>query len=330
MKVIIPLAGYGTRLRPHTYSRPKPLINVAGKAVLGHILDKFDRLPMDEYIFIVGYLGEKIEDYVTHNYTSIRAHFVEQRELTGQAAAILLAREFVNGPVLIVFVDTLFEANLNKLAHTTADGIIYVKQVEDPRRFGVVTLDPDGYITRFVEKPDTMDNRLAVIGMYYIKDSKALMAACQELIDRKIQAHGEYFLAEALNLMIKDGARFRAEEVSVWADCGKPETLLETNRYLLQNGRDNSASLPSERSYHIVNPVYIASTARIENSVIGPYATIADGCVVKGSIIRDSIIGEDAQIENISLDQSLIGQDTSVKSKYRRLNVGDSSEVDFS
>ncbi len=329
MKVIIPLAGFGTRLRPHTYTRPKPLINVAGKAVLGHILDRLSPLHVEEYIFIVGYLGEQIEHYVRKNY-SIQARFAEQEELTGQAPAILLAREFVAGPVLIVFVDTLFEANLSQLPAETADGVIYVKEVTDPRRFGVVKLDAKGYVTGFVEKPSTIENRLAVIGMYYLHDSQALMRACQELIDRNIQTKGEYFLADALNLLVKRGMRFRTEEVGVWADCGKPETVLETNRYLLDHGHDNSPSYANGVRCQIIPPVHIAPTAKIENSVIGPYATIGDNCTITGSIIRDSIIDEHAHIEDTTLEQSLIGQDALVKSKYRKLNVGDSSVVDFS
>jgi glucose-1-phosphate thymidylyltransferase len=329
MKVIIPLAGFGTRLRPLTYTRAKPLINVAGKAVLGHILDKLASLTIDEYVFIVGYLGEQIEDYVRKNY-AITAHFVEQKVINGQAAAVLLARKFVQGPVLIVFVDTLFETDLSKLNAESADGVIYVKEVQDPRRFGVVKLDEEGFITGFVEKPSTYDNRLAVIGMYYLKDSLALMNACQRLIDLDIQTKGEYFLADAFNLMIESGARFRTEEVGVWADCGKPETVLETNRYLLRNGHDNSHEFASEREFQIIPPVHIAPTAQIENSVIGPHATIAGHCTVKGSIVRDSIVDEYAHIENITLDQSLIGQYALVKSKYYKLNVGDSSVVDFS
>ncbi len=329
MKIIIPLAGFGTRLRPHTYTRPKPLINVAGKAVLGHILDKLASLPVEEYIFIVGHLGEQIEEYVRAHY-SFKPRFIEQKVINGQATAILLAREFVQEPVLIVFVDTLFEADLSRLETTPADGIIYVKEVQDPRRFGVVKLDQAGYITGFIEKPDTMENRLAVIGMYYIKDSLALMNACQTLVEHNIQIKGEYFLADALNLMIQAGARFCAEEVSVWADCGKPETVLETNRYLLDHGHDNSATFPCTGRCQIIPPVNIAHTAQITHSIIGPYATIAEGCVITGSIIRDSIIGEDARIEDITLDHSLIGQGAVVKSKYRKLNVGDSSVVDFS
>lgn len=329
MKVIIPLAGFGTRLRPHTYTKPKPLINVAGKAVLGHILDKFGGLDVEEFIIVHGYLGEQIRDYMATQYPQYCARFVEQKELIGQADAILRCRPFVNGPVLIVFVDTLFEADLSGLARETADAVIYVKQVQDPRRFGVAVVNPDGWITRFVEKPATMDNRLAVIGMYYLKDSNALMRACQDLMDRNIQTKGEYFLADAFNLMIERGDRFRTQTVEVWEDCGKPETVLHTNRYLLEHGHDNSAQHRGN-GYLVVPPVHIAETAIIENSVIGPYATISDGCHIIGSIIRDSIVDEDAHIEDTTLDQSLIGKGALVKSSYRKLNVGDSSSVDFS
>jgi glucose-1-phosphate thymidylyltransferase len=231
--------------------------------------------------------------------------------------------------VLIVFVDTLFEADLSGLAHEPADAIIYVKEVDDPRRFGVTLVDPDGFVTQFVEKPESWDNRLAVIGMYYIKDASALMCACQELMDRNIQRKGEYFLADALNLMIERGAKVRTQTVDVWEDCGKLETVLHANRYLLEHGHDNSAERHGN-GYLVIPPVNIAATAEIQTSVIGPYATISDGCHITGSIVRDSIIDEDAHIEDATLDQSLIGKGALVRSSYRKLNVGDSSEVDFS
>jgi glucose-1-phosphate thymidylyltransferase len=329
MKVIIPLAGFGTRLRPQTYTKPKPLINVAGKAVLGHILDKFAGLDVEEFIIVHGHLGEQIQHYLATQYPQYRARFVEQKELIGQADAILRCRPFVDGPVLIVFVDTLFEADLSGLAREKADAVIYVKEVQDPRRFGVAVVGAEGWITRFVEKPESMDNRLAVIGMYYLKDSDALMCACQELMERDIQTKGEYFLADAFNLMVEQGQKFRTETVEVWEDCGKPETVLHTNRYLLEHGHDNSAQ-HRDNGYLVVPPVHIAATAVIQNSVIGPYATISDGCHIVGSIIRDSIIDEDAHIEDTTLDQSLIGKGALVKSSYRKLNVGDSSSVDFS
>ncbi len=329
MQVIIPLAGFGTRLRPHTYSKPKPLINVAGKAVLGHILDKFAGMNVEEFIIVHGYLGEQIEEYVKEEYPQYRTRFVEQTELIGQADAILRCRPYVHGPVLIVFVDTLFEADLSHLEHEKADAIVFVKEVEDPRRFGVAVVGSDGYVKRFVEKPDTMDNKLAVIGMYYVRYSHALMDACQRLMDRAIQTKGEYFLADAFNLMIEAGFKFRTQTVDVWEDCGKPETVLHTNRYLLEHGHDNSAEHQGN-GYLVVPPVHIAPTAVIENSVIGPYATISEGCHITGSIIRNSIIDKDAKIVGTTLDDSLIGQGACVQSSYRRLNVGDSSSVDFS
>jgi len=328
MKVIIPLAGFGTRLRPHTYTKPKPLINVAGKAVLGHILDKFTGLDVEEFVIVHGYLGEQIQSYMATHYPQYRARFVEQKELVGQADAILRCRPFVSGPVLIVFVDTLFESDLSSLVHESADGVAYVKEVDDPRRFGVAAVGPDGCVTRFVEKPESLDNKLVVIGMYYIKDSTALMRACQELMDRNIRTKGEYFLVDALNLMIEQGKKFRTQTVEVWEDCGKPETVLHTNRYLLEHGHDNSMEFHGN-GYLVVPPVHIAATAVIQDSVIGPYATISDGCYISGSIIRDSIIDEDAHIEGTTLDQSLIGKGALVKSSYRKLNVGDSSSVDF-
>src|SRR5258708_31434364 len=236
MKVIIPLAGFGTRLRPHTFTKPKPLINVAGKPVLGHLLDKIAGLDIEEYIFVVGYLGEQVEDYVKTNY-KLNARFVEQKELLGQAHAIWLAREYLDeGPVFILFVDTLFEADLSHLERPDADAVIFVKEVPDPRSFGVVTLYAEGYITSFVEKPTSMDTRLAVIGLYFFKHGNALIKAIQELMDRKIMTKNEYFLADAMHLMVNAGCKFRIEPVSVWLDCGRPETVLETNRYLLEHG----------------------------------------------------------------------------------------------
>ncbi|NOZ28854.1 MAG: NTP transferase domain-containing protein [Chloroflexi bacterium] len=327
MKVIIPLAGFGTRLRPHTYSKPKPLVHVAGKPVLGHILDKLSGLDLEEVIFIVGYLGEQIQEYVDAHY-HFPARYVEQKELLGQAHAIWLAREYVQGDVLIIFVDTIFETDLLAAPSTEADGVLYVKEVEDPRRFGVVVVK-EGRVVRLVEKPATDEHRLAVIGVYYIKDSQWLMRAIDELMERDIQTKGEYYLADALQLMIDQGAYFIPKEVEVWEDCGKPETVLHTNRYLLSKLQDNG------QKAHLVNttvipPVYIAPTATVENSIIGPYATIADHATVRNSLIRDSIIDEGAQICDTMLDQSLIGKNALVRGRYHRLNVGDSSQVDFS
>lgn len=327
MNVIIPLAGFGTRLRPHTYTRPKPMINVAGKPVLGHILDKLNGLDIDEIVFIVGYLGDQIKDYVGDNY-NFKAHYVEQKELLGQAHAIYLAKELVKGPTIIIFVDTLFEADLGKLYQEKSDGVIYVKEVEDPRRFGVTLVNNEGHITRLIEKPDSMDDNLAVIGLYYVKEIQQLMSAIESLLDQNIQTKGEFYLADALQLMIDNGAVLRPETINVWLDCGKPETVLETNRYLLKNNMDNSEDVASVNSI-IIPPVHIHPSAKIRNSIIGPYVTIAAKCEIEGSIIRDTIVDEETYLRNAMLDQSLIGRKVDFVGRSRQLNLGDSAYVGF-
>ncbi len=327
MQVIIPLAGFGTRLRPHTYTKPKPLINVAGKPVLGHILDKLQGLDIDEIVFVVGYLGDQIKDYVDSNY-SFKSAYVEQKELLGQAHAIYLAKDLVKGPAIILFVDTLFEADLKKLDKEPSDGVIYVKEVEDPRRFGVTIVNKEGNITRLIEKPDSMKDNLAVIGLYYVKDVQRLMAAIKVLMDKNMQTKGEFYLADALQLMIDDGAVLKPEPVNVWLDCGKVETVLETNRYLLKHNMDNSGEVASVASI-IVPPVHIHPSAKIRNCIIGPYVTIAANCEIQDSILRNSIVDEESYIKDAMLSQSLIGRKVDLIGRYRRLNLGDSAFVDF-
>jgi glucose-1-phosphate thymidylyltransferase len=330
MKVIIPLAGFGKRMRPHTWSKPKPLLNVAGKPVLGHILDKLADLDVevDELIFIVGWLGEQIQEYYEASGYPYPARYVEQRDLLGQAHAIWLAREHLTGPVFIIFVDTIFEADLASLEASGLDGVLYVREVEDPRRFGVAVLDGSGLVTHLVEKPDSFENRLAVIGVYYVRDAAWLLRAIEELMDRDMQTKGEFYLADAYTLMIQQGARFGVREVSVWEDCGTPQDVLMTNRYLLDHGQDTGKGTLVVDSV-IIPPVYIADSAQVERSIVGPYVTIAESSVVKQSIVRDSIIDEGAYIDDTMLDRSLIGKDAVVRGRYRVLNVGDSSRVDF-
>ena len=259
MKVIIPLAGLGTRMRPHTYTKPKPLINVAGKPMLAHILDKFKGIEVEEYIFIVGYLGEQIEKYVSQQY-GFKARYIVQHEMLGQAHALWLCRDYVDGPVFMVFGDTFFEVDLSEVGATPKDSLAYVHEVVDPRRFGVAVVGPDSYIQQFVEKPSELGNKLAVIGMYYFTDGPALMRACAELMDKRIQTKGEFFLTDAINLMIAEGSRFVTRTVDVWRDTGKPETVLDTNRYLLENGNDNSQQVTCDQCV-IIPPVNIHSSA---------------------------------------------------------------------
>ena len=324
MKAIILLAGLGTRLRPHTYSKPKPLVPVAGKPVLGHILDSLDGLQIDETIFIVGYLGEQIEKYVAEHYPKMRARYVEQNEMKGQAHAIRLAKDFIDQEVLIIFGDTIWETDFARLARVQGDGLIYTKEVPDPRRFGVALLK-DGFVTKFVEKPATPVSRLAVVGVYYFRNWQQLLSALDALIERNIQTKGEYFLADAMQLMIEDGAQLEAETIPVWEDCGTVPAILQTNRYLLTKQGSHARDLPGSV---ILSPVYISDNARIVNSIIGPNVSISEDATVENSIVRDSIISEGAHIENRVLEGSLIGKDALVRGTFQRLNVGDSSEID--
>jgi glucose-1-phosphate thymidylyltransferase len=328
MNVVILLAGYGTRLRPHTYTKPKPLITVAGKPVLGHILDGISNVPVEKIAFVVGYLGDQFEPYVRAQYPDIHAEYIVQREANGQATAVLLAQHAVSGPTAIIFGDTVTDADLSRLEGVDADGVVYVREVEDPRRFGVVQMDADGYVKRVIEKPSTMENRLALIGAYYVRDAAALMAACRELVERNIQTRGEYYLADALNLMIERGARFRTERAEVWLDCGKPDAVLETNRWLLAHGRDNSAERAAG-PYVIIPPVNIHPSARIERSVVGPNASIGADCEIRDSVVRDSIVDAGAHVSDQVLANSLVGRDAMLIGRPHKFNVGDSSVVGF-
>ena len=298
MKSIILLAGLGTRLRPNTYSKPKPLVQVAGKPVLGHILDSLAGLPIQETIFVVGYLGEQIQKYIADQYPRMKVRFVEQKETKGQAHAIRLAQEFIDQDVLIIFGDTIWETDFTRLDRVKGDGLIYVKEVSDPRRFGVALLK-DGFVTKFVEKPATPISNLAVVGVYYFRAWQRLVKSLDDLIARDIKTKGEYFLADAMQLMIEDGARLEVETIPVWEDCGTREALLATNRYLLKRHgsrariRDGSVILP---------PVYISDSARIGGSIIGPNVSISEDALVENSILRDCIISEGAHIESAMLD----------------------------
>ncbi len=324
MKVIIPMAGLGTRLRPHTHTKPKPLLQVAGKTVLDHVLDRLRGLNIQEVVFIVGHLGEQIKEHVEANY-DFATSYVEQKELKGQAHALYLAREHLIGPVFIVFADTIFEADLSFLEDISSDGVAFVREVDDPRRFGVVTLQ-EGFITRFVEKPDEPISNLALVGMYYIKNSPLLLKGLEAVLTEDIKTKGEYYLADALQLMVDRGAKLEVGSVEVWEDCGKPETLLTTNRYLLR--RSGGQEIETNNSV-ILPPVYIAPSASISNSVIGPYVSVAADVVIEDSIISDSIIDQGARIEHAMLRESLVGSYSWVTGSFKKVDIGDNSRVDL-
>ncbi|NTU79655.1 MAG: NTP transferase domain-containing protein [Chloroflexales bacterium] len=323
MRVMILTAGLGTRLRPHTFSKPKPLVSVAGKPVLAHIIDDLLDIRIDELIFVTGYLGNQIEDYVRAHYSHIPLRFLVQQEMRGQADAIYLANEFAEGPILVVFGDGLFDIDKTRLNSHPAEGIIYCKEVDDPRRFGVVVVE-NGRITRLVEKPAEPVSNLAVIGAYYLPEARRLMDAIAYIMEQGIQTKGEYYLADALQVMIERGEVLTAEPVPMWRDCGTIEALLDTNRFLLENGH----SRPVDGTHSvIIPPVNIAASAVIENSVIGPYVSVAEGAVVRESIVKDAIINTGAQIQSVIMAKSLIGDNAYVDGISHELNVGDSSDI---
>jgi glucose-1-phosphate thymidylyltransferase len=332
LNIVIPMAGLGTRLRPQTWSKPKPLVSVAGKAVLGHVLDTFAAIPDSidiEMIFIVGYMGDQAEAYIKENYPQIKAHFVVQDEMRGQSHALYLARDYLSGPTIVTFVDTLIETDLNFLAVEQAEAVTCVKAVADPRRFGVAVVGADGWVTRLIEKPTEMNNNLAVVGFYYFREAKDLLSAIEEQFHRDVQLKNEFFLADAVNIMLERGLKMRAQPVSVWLDAGTAETLLETNRYLLEHSRDNSSELAPMPGVVIVPPVFIHPTAEISNSVIGPYTSVGAGCHIDRSIIRDSIFEDESQGSGVILESSLVGRKTQIRHSPSMVNAGDQSEVTF-
>ncbi len=324
MRAIIPVAGLGSRLRPHTFSRPKVLLNVAGKPILGHILDRIIADGITAVTIIVGHLGEMVEEYVRSNY-GIDATFVQQPEPLGLGHSIFLARETFEErePLLIILGDTIFDVDLRSVFAGEFSSL-GVKSVDDPSRFGVVELKKN-FIERLVEKPERPISNLAVVGIYYIKNAPLLTSCLSDVIAKNIRTKGEYQLTDALQMMVDRGEKITTFHVDGWLDCGKPETLLSTNRYLL----DRKSSSRKIADVVVIPPVYVAQTAEVTHSVIGPYATIADGAVVNNSIIRNSIIDEKAQVMKSLLDNSIVGANAAVKGSFKRINAGDSSEIDF-
>jgi glucose-1-phosphate thymidylyltransferase len=327
MKVVLPMAGFGTRLRPLTWSKPKPLVQVAGKAILGHVLDMFCNLPeLEEVVFITGFLGEQVQEYVQRVFPALHARYVEQKDLLGQSQALWLAREFLQGPTLISFVDTLIDVDFSASIKKTKEAVAWVKRVEDPRRFGVAMLGADGRVERLMEKPADMENNLAVVGTYFFPSSADLVKAIQRQMEKGVTLGGEYYLADAINLMLSDGLQMRAEEVAQWEDCGKPETLLHANRYLLEHGRENSADCAAA-GVVIIPPVFVDPESVVERSVIGPYVSLAAGCRVENSILRDTIVDEKAEISHMVISDSLLGCQARLLGKFGSFLVGDSSEM---
>lgn len=321
MHAIIPVAGVGTRLRPHTHTLPKVLLNVAGKPILGHILDKLLEEGVTSATIIVGYYGELVEEYVRANY-SFDVRFVEQPVREGLGHSVYLAREtFGETPLLIILGDTIFNVDLRPVLASEYSSL-GVKTVEDPRRFGVVEMEGE-FVSHLVEKPEVPPTNLAIVGLYFIKNPALLSECLEDLVHNDRRTRGEYQLTDALQMMIERGEKFTTFPVDSWFDCGKPETLLETNRDLLDRIK-SSVEIPGVVINH---PVSIDPTAEITGSIIGPHTTVARGAVIRDAIVRDAIVGEEAMVEGVVLSGSIIGNSAQVHGNAGQLNIGAHSEV---
>jgi glucose-1-phosphate thymidylyltransferase len=330
VKAIIPVAGAGTKLRPHTYTQPKALIPIAGNTILSFIVDQLSDAGITEFIFIVGYLGDKIQDYVKRTFPHLTTHFVYQNERQGTGHAIRLTHDIVgNDQLMVVLGDTIAEFDVKEVVNSP-ENMLGIKKVDDPRGFGVAELSEDDMVERVVEKPSIPKSNLALVGLYKIVDTSTLFSCLSQIFSEERKTLGDYHLTDALQCMIEKGSRFKAFRVKNWYDCGKKETLLESNATLLKKTGGNVD--PSTHQFEntiIIPPVSIGTGCTIKNSIIGPHVAIGTNTVVSYSIVRDSIIGSYTSLHEVVLDNSLIGSDASVKGLSRSLNIGDNTEIDF-
>lgn len=331
MKALIPVAGAGTKLRPLTYTQPKPLIPVAGKPILAYIIDQLRTLGVDEYIFVIGYLGEKIRDYVQTAYPELNATFVHQAQREGSGHAIWLAREHLRTTtdLVIFFGDTIVDLDFADMLGKSCNTIA-VSKVRDPRDFGVIELDAEGEIVHAVEKPRIPKSNMAMVGCYKITDVPLLLEALEYNLTNDLRTADEFFLTDALERMIQRGAEFCTIRAKNWFDCGKKEVLLQTNAILLEREGYASQDLPTFYNSIIIHPVHIGTGCDISNSIIGPHVTIGDNSRIDSTILRNSIIGNYSSIRETVLHNSIIGNDTSITGHRQSLNLGDNTEIDFS
>ena len=325
MKVIIPLAGKGTRLRPHTHITPKPMLKIAGKPVIDYVMEDLQRLGnVEQVIYITGHLKDKVELYARAKYP-FDAVFIEQEVQDGTAGAVALAKPYVDQPVFIIFVDTIFDADLSVVNRSDADGIIWVKTVDDYQRFGVVVTDSDGHMTKIVEKPSTPISKRANIGLYYIKNWKLLYEGIDWTL-KQPKNKGEFYLTDAFQYMIDHGAKIKVIDVEGWYDAGEQGTLLETNRTILDKGRARRpTSVPA--GVTVIDPVYVEDDVTLTASTIGPNVSIGSGSRVEGSELRDTIVGTGTTISNSTLTGSMIGDSAVIDGARGQLNISDHSVV---
>ena len=326
MKVIIPLAGIGTRLRPHTHLVPKPMLKIAGKPVIDYVVDDLKKLGgVEEVIYITGHLKEKVEEYVRAN-TPWKSVFIEQKKQLGTADAIGLARPHVDQPVMVIFVDTIFDADLSIIPTCTSDGIIWAKTVEDYQRFGVIVADKNGHMERIVEKPDTPISKRANIGLQYVKNWK-LMFEGIDWVMKQPPNKGEFYLTDAFQYMVDKGAKLDVVDVDGWYDAGKIDTLIETNRIMLEKRKMARKPAGLAADAKIIEPVYIEDGVTIRNSTVGPNVSVGKGTVLEDTAIKNAIVGERCRLVQCRFHDSLIGNDVVVRGFRGTATLGDHAEL---
>lgn len=325
MKAILPVAGKGTRLRPLAHTYPKALIPIAGRPMINWILDPLVEAGLEEAVFIVGWLGAEIEHHVREHYGHLKLRFVPQEEMLGLGHAIYLGLEKGDGNVFIVLGDTLFETDLPAIL-AAPHSILGVKEVSDPRRFGVAEL-AEGRIVRLVEKPADPRSNLALIGLYNIKDGEALRRTLEAMIRDGIRTRGEFQITDALQQMIDRGHVFEAWGIDGWYDCGKKETLLETNRHYL-NLLDTRREAVRLGDSLVIPPVHLGEGVRLSRSVVGPNVSVGDGAEIRDAVVEDSLLCEGVRLQGVVLKDAVLGRDALVRQPPRALHLSDNTEVD--
>lgn len=330
MKAVIPVAGAGTQLRPLTFTQPKPLIPVAGKPIIAFILDQLIESGVREFVFVLGYLGDKIQDYVEKHYSGVHCEYVIQEKRQGLGHAIWTARHAIKEEeeIIILLGDTILDIDMSAI-HGTPNSCLAIKKVKDPRNFGVVEFDRDGKVIKVVEKPVIPKSNMAIVGLYKIKEVKHLVDSLDYLIKNDVKTHGEFHLTDALQRMIVEGVNFDVIEADNWFDCGKKDILLATNAKLLDRKKANGAVYVNFENTIIIQPVYIGKDCKISNSIIGPHVSIGEHAKIDYSIVKESIIGNYAMIKDVVLQNSVVGNDAAIHGLSQSLNIGDNTEIDF-
>ncbi len=334
IKIVIPAAGAGKRLFPHTFTKPKPMVYIAGKPIIGHILDRMKDLEPAEIIMVVGYKKEQIISYVDKNYSNLfNIQYVDQKEQLGLGHSIYVAGDWIgDSDIMIALGDMIFKAGYSEfygqyLNNGSCSGSIGVREVDDPKKYGIVELNGK-CIKQLEEKPAQPKSNMGIAGVYFIKKTQVLLSILEDMIQKNMRTRGEYQLTDALQEMVNRGSRLKTFPVSSWYDCGHSESLLETNRVLLDERGDTDHAYETKDSM-IIQPVALGAKVTIINSVVGPYASIANDSCIESSIISNSVIGSRSHISKANLRKSIVGDDTNVQGKHNSVSIGDSSSIEF-